>query len=70
MKHDLRCHIIKLKGGLPANFFDVGGGATTEQAKSAFKILLAHEQIKAILVNIFGGIMRGDIIAKEIIKAH
>ena len=61
--------IIKLKGGLPANFLDVGGGANTEQVKSAFQILLAHKQVKAILVNIFGGIMRGDIIANGIIKA-
>lgn len=61
--------IIKLKGGMPANFLDVGGSANTQQVKAAFEILLRHEQVKAILVNIFGGIMRCDIIAKGIIAA-
>jgi succinyl-CoA synthetase beta subunit len=61
--------IIKLKGGDPANFLDVGGGANAAQVKSAFEILTAHPQVKAILVNIFGGIMRGDIIAEGIINA-
>lgn len=61
--------IIKLKGGEPANFLDVGGGATADQVKSAFEILTSHPQVKAILVNIFGGIMRGDIIANGIVAA-
>eukprot|EP01022_Parablepharisma_sp_SALTPOND_P004356 TRINITY_DN120148_c1_g1_i1.p2 TRINITY_DN120148_c1_g1~~TRINITY_DN120148_c1_g1_i1.p2 ORF type:complete len:322 (-),score=29.64 TRINITY_DN120148_c1_g1_i1:2289-3254(-) len=61
--------IIKLKGGEPANFLDVGGGATAGQVKSAFEILVSHPQVKGILVNIFGGIMRGDIIADGIIQA-
>lgn len=61
--------IIKLKGGEPANFLDVGGGANAQQVKSAFEILTSHPQVKAILVNIFGGIMRGDIIAEGIIGA-
>lgn len=61
--------IIKLKGGEPANFLDVGGGATASQVKSAFEILEAHPQVKGILVNIFGGIMRCDIIADGIIQA-
>lgn len=61
--------IIKLKGGEPANFLDVGGGATASQVKAAFEILVAHPQVKGILVNIFGGIMRGDIIADGIIQA-
>jgi len=61
--------IIKLKGGEPANFLDVGGGANAKQVKSAFEILTSHPQVKAILVNIFGGIMRGDIIADGIVQA-
>ena len=61
--------IIKLKGGEPANFLDVGGGATANQVKAAFEILTGHPQVKAILVNIFGGIMRGDIIADGIVAA-
>ena len=61
--------IIKLKGGEPANFLDVGGGASASQVKSAFEILVAHPQVKGILVNIFGGIMRCDIIADGIIQA-
>lgn len=61
--------IIKLKGGEPANFLDVGGGASASQVKSAFEILVEHPQVKAILVNIFGGIMRCDIIADGIIQA-
>ena len=61
--------IIKLKGGEPANFLDVGGGATATQVKAAFEILTAHPQVKGILVNIFGGIMRGDIIAEGIVAA-
>jgi succinyl-CoA synthetase beta subunit len=61
--------IIKLHGGAPANFLDVGGGATAEQVTTAFKILTADPQVKAILVNIFGGIMKCDTIANGIIKA-
>jgi succinyl-CoA synthetase beta subunit len=61
--------IIKLHGGSPANFLDVGGSATTEQVTEAFKIISADPHVKAILVNIFGGIMRCDVIAEGIIKA-
>lgn len=61
--------LIKLHGGAPANFLDVGGGATAETVAKAFKIILADSQVKAILVNIFGGIMRCDIIAEGIITA-
>jgi succinyl-CoA synthetase beta subunit len=61
--------MIKLHGGAPANFLDVGGGATAETVAKAFKIILANDQVAAILVNIFGGIMRCDIIAEGIITA-
>ena len=61
--------IIKLKGSEPANFLDVGGGANVQQVKTAFQILCSHPQVEAILVNIFGGIMRCDIIAEGIMKA-
>jgi succinyl-CoA synthetase beta subunit len=61
--------LIKLHGGAPANFLDVGGGATAETVSKAFKIILADRNVKAILVNIFGGIMRCDIIAEGIITA-
>jgi succinyl-CoA synthetase beta subunit len=61
--------IIKFYGGEPANFLDVGGGATEEQVTEAFKILIADKKVKAILVNIFGGIMKCDIIAQGIISA-
>jgi succinyl-CoA synthetase beta subunit len=61
--------IIKLYGGEPANFLDVGGGATKERVTTAFKIILSDKNVKAILVNIFGGIMRCDIIAEGIIAA-
>jgi succinyl-CoA synthetase beta subunit len=61
--------IIKFYGGEPANFLDVGGGATEEQVTEAFKILIADKNVKAILVNIFGGIMKCDVIAKGIINA-
>ena len=61
--------LIKLHGGMPANFLDVGGGATAETVTKAFKIILADSNVKAILVNIFGGIMRCDIIAEGIITA-
>jgi succinyl-CoA synthetase beta subunit len=61
--------IIKLFGGAPANFLDVGGGASTDQVRAAFKILASDPNVKAILVNIFGGIMRCDVIADGIIQA-
>ena len=60
---------IKLFGGEPANFLDVGGGATTEKVTEAFKIMLKNPNLKAILVNIFGGIMRCDVIAEGVITA-
>ncbi len=60
---------IKLFGGEPANFLDVGGGATTEKVTEAFKIMLKNPNLKAILVNIFGGIMRCDVIANGVIAA-
>lgn len=60
---------IKLFGGEPANFLDVGGGATAEKVTEAFKIMLANDDVKAILVNIFGGIMRCDVIAEGVISA-
>jgi succinyl-CoA synthetase beta subunit len=61
--------LIKLSGGFPANFLDVGGGATSETVSNAFKILLSDKNVKVVLVNIFGGIMRCDIIAEGIISA-
>jgi len=61
--------IIKFYGGSPANFLDVGGGATEEQVTEAFKILVSDEKVKAILVNIFGGIMKCDVIAQGIVNA-
>ncbi len=60
---------IKLFGGEPANFLDVGGGATTEKVTEAFKIMLRNPEVKGILVNIFGGIMRCDTIANGVIAA-
>ena len=61
--------IIKLHGGEPANFLDVGGGATVERVKEAFKLILSAREVRAILVNIFGGIVRCDLIARGIIDA-
>merc|ERR1712158_243620 len=61
--------IIKLHGGSPANFLDVGGGATAHQVKEAFKIITGDPKVNAILVNIFGGIMRCDVIAQGIVNA-
>ncbi|MBU1426907.1 MAG: ADP-forming succinate--CoA ligase subunit beta [Gammaproteobacteria bacterium] len=61
--------IIKLYGGSPANFLDVGGGATTEKVTEAFKLMLKNPNLKAILVNIFGGIMRCDVIAEGVVAA-
>jgi succinyl-CoA synthetase beta subunit len=60
---------IKLFGGEPANFLDVGGGATTEKVTEAFKLMLRSPKLKAILVNIFGGIMRCDVIAEGVVGA-
>ena len=61
--------IIKLSGGEPANFLDVGGGASKEKVTAAFKIILSVPAVKGILVNIFGGIMRCDTIAEGIVAA-
>jgi len=61
--------IIKYFGGEPANFLDVGGGASVEQVKAAFKILLSDRQVRAVLVNIFGGIMKCDVVADGVLKA-
>ena len=61
--------IVKLAGGSPANFLDVGGGATAEQVTKAFQILLRDKKVKAVLVNIFGGIMKCDVIAQGILAA-
>jgi succinyl-CoA synthetase beta subunit len=61
--------IIKLSGGEPANFLDVGGGATKERVTKAFKIILADPNVKGVLVNIFGGIMRCDVIAEGVVAA-
>jgi succinyl-CoA synthetase beta subunit len=61
--------IIKLAGGEPANFLDVGGGASAEQVKNAFRIILSDKNVRAILINIFGGIMRGDRIAEGVVSA-
>jgi len=61
--------VIQLKGGMPANFLDVGGGANKQQVTNAFKILLSDPNVKGILVNIFGGIMKCDVIADGVIAA-
>ena len=61
--------IIKLAGGQPANFLDVGGGANAEQIRNAFKILMADANVKAVLINIFGGILRCDVLASGVIAA-
>ena len=61
--------IIKLEGGEPANFLDVGGGASEEKVKTAFKIILSDTNVKAVLINIFGGIMRCDTIAQGVVAA-
>jgi succinyl-CoA synthetase beta subunit len=61
--------IIKLAGGEPANFLDVGGGASQERVENAFRILLADENVKAVLVNIFGGIVRTDMVARGVVAA-
>jgi succinyl-CoA synthetase beta subunit len=61
--------IIKLAGGMPANFLDVGGGANAEQIRNAFRILMSDKDVKAVLINIFGGILRCDILAEGVINA-
>jgi len=61
--------IIKLAGGEPANFLDVGGGANAEQIRNAFKILMSDKHVKAVLINIFGGILRCDVLAQGVIAA-
>jgi succinyl-CoA synthetase beta subunit len=61
--------IIKLAGGEPANFLDVGGGATAEQIRNAFKILMSDKAVQAVLINIFGGILRCDVLAEGVIAA-
>jgi len=61
--------IIKHHGGSPANFLDVGGGATTEKVTAAFKIILSDENVRAVMVNIFGGIMKCDVIAEGVVTA-
>jgi len=61
--------LIQLAGGAPANFLDVGGGASTEQVSNAFRILLSDSSVKAVLINIFGGIMRCDIVAEGVVAA-
>ena len=61
--------IIKLAGGEPANFLDVGGGANVEQIRNAFRILMADPNVTAVLINIFGGILRCDVLAEGVIAA-
>ncbi|MEP6993731.1 MAG: ADP-forming succinate--CoA ligase subunit beta [Acidobacteriota bacterium] len=61
--------LVQLAGGSPANFLDVGGGANEEQVKNAFRIILSDKNVRAVLINIFGGIMRCDIIAKGVVAA-
>jgi succinyl-CoA synthetase beta subunit len=61
--------IIKQAGGAPANFLDVGGGANKDQVKKAFKLLLANPDVKALFINIFGGILRCDVLAQGIVDA-
>src|SRR5438309_11502866 len=61
--------MLKLAGGEPANFLDVGGGANAEQIKNAFRILMADRNVKAVFINIFGGILRCDVLAAGVIAA-
>ena len=61
--------IIKLAGGSPANFLDVGGGANAEQVKNAFKILTSDPEVKGVFINIFGGILRCDVLASGVVAA-
>jgi succinyl-CoA synthetase beta subunit len=60
---------IKLAGAEPANFLDVGGGATAEMVENGFKIILSDDKVKGILINIFGGILRCDVLAKGVVEA-
>ena len=62
--------LIKLHGAEPANFLDVGGGADVDQVTEAFRILLGDDAVKAVLVNIFGGIMRCDVIVEALLEAY
>ena len=61
--------IIQYAGGMPANFLDVGGGANADQIKNGFRIILSDPNVKAILINIFGGILRVDVLAEGVIAA-
>jgi succinyl-CoA synthetase beta subunit len=61
--------IIKLSGGSPANFLDVGGGANADQIREAFRILMSDPDVRAVLVNIFGGILRCDVLAEGVVAA-
>jgi len=61
--------LVKLKGGTPANFLDVGGGTTTEKVTEAFKLIVSDKNVQAVLVNIFGGIVHCDVIAQGILDA-
>jgi succinyl-CoA synthetase beta subunit len=61
--------IIKYAGGSPANFLDVGGGASAEQVKNAFRILMSDPAVKAVFINIFGGILRCDVLATGVVAA-
>jgi len=61
--------IIKLAGGAPANFLDVGGGASAEQVKNAFKILMSDPAVRGVFINIFGGILRCDVLATGVVAA-
>jgi succinyl-CoA synthetase beta subunit len=61
--------IIKYAGGSPANFLDVGGGASADQVKNAFRILMSDPEVKAVFINIFGGILRCDVLATGVVAA-
>jgi succinyl-CoA synthetase beta subunit len=61
--------IVKLSGGAPANFLDVGGGASAEQVKNAFKILVSDPEVHGVFINIFGGILRCDVLATGVVNA-
>ena len=61
--------LVKLHGGAPANFLDVGGTATAERVTAAFRLILSNQRVRAVLVNIFGGIVRCDVIAEGIVQA-
>jgi succinyl-CoA synthetase beta subunit len=61
--------IIKYAGGAPANFLDVGGGASAEQVKNAFRILMSDTSVRAVFINIFGGILRCDVLATGVVAA-